>query len=395
MSKSTTHFEIDQERAIDHLLDLMKVEGLSGREGAIAELVRAKLASAGCRDEWMQHDNVASQIPDDYEIGNLIVRIPGTVEGPPRLFAGHLDTVPLCQGARPVREGQRIVSAEETAVGADNRTAVALLVTLAETLLTQNLEHPSITLLFTVGEEVGLWGARFVDPVDLGHPVMGFNFDGELPEEITVGAVGADRWEVDIHGRASHAGVSPGEGISALLVASRAITDVAAQGYFGAITDNGREGTSNVGVLRGGQATNEVTPHAFVRGESRSFEAEFVDEITERYRQAFERAAASVTADDGTPARVEFRAETDYRSFRLADDEPVVEFARRVVESTGHEPILATATGGLDANYFVEHGIPTVTFGAGQHGPHTVEEYADLDEFLRACHLAVALATAE
>ena len=56
------------------------------------------------------------------------------------------------------------------------------------------------------------------------------------------------------------------------------------------------------------------------------------------------------------------------------------------------EPDLAVTNGGLDANWLVRHGIPTVTFGAGQNNVHTVEEFVDVPEFLRGCRLALALA---
>ena len=69
-------------------------------------------------------------------------------------------------------------------------------------------EGDTLTLLFTVREESGLFGARHVDPADLGRPVMGFNFDGRSASEVTIGAVGAERWEVDILGKAAHAGVA-------------------------------------------------------------------------------------------------------------------------------------------------------------------------------------------
>ena len=45
------------------------------------------------------------------------------------------------------------------------------------------------------------------------------------------------------------------------------------------------------------------------------------------------------------------------------------------------------------ASWMVRHGIPTVTLGAGQNLPHTVEEWIDLDEFDGACRLALTLAT--
>ena len=38
-------------------------------------------------------------------VGNLIVKLPGTVRGPRRLLMAHMDTVPVCLGAQPVPDG--------------------------------------------------------------------------------------------------------------------------------------------------------------------------------------------------------------------------------------------------------------------------------------------------
>src|SRR5262249_30168876 len=157
--------------------------------------------------------------------------------------------------------------AGNTALGGDNRTGVACLVTLAATLLERKLSHPPLTLLFTVREESGLWGARFVDRSELGDPVEAFNVDGGSPAEITIGGVGAERWEAEIIGKAAHAGAHPECGISATVVASLAIADIVRGGWFGKIVKNGREGTSNVGSFGGhsgasaGDATNVVTDY--------------------------------------------------------------------------------------------------------------------------------------
>ena len=64
-------------------------------------------------------------------------------------------------------------------------------------------------------------------------------------------------------------------------------------------------------------------------------------------------------------------------------------------KSLGCEPTLEVTNGGLDANWMVKHGIPTVTFGAGQNEIHTVKEWVDLKEFESGCRLALALATME
>ena len=129
------------------------------------------------------------------------------------LFMTHMDTVPLCAGAVPKRVGKKIVPVGKTALGGDNRTGCAVLVTLAAELARHKLDHPPITMLFTVREESGLWGARHVTPSDLGGVRYGYNYDGSAPSNVVVGAVGADHWEVEITGRASHAGVAPERGI--------------------------------------------------------------------------------------------------------------------------------------------------------------------------------------
>ena len=309
--------------------------------------------------------------------------------------------MPLCAGAVPVRSKNRITAKGATALGGDNRTGVACLVTLAATLLGRKLPHPPLTLLFTVREESGLFGAHYLDPADLGGVAMGFNVDGKEPAALTVGAVGADRWEVEIFGRASHAGVHPEQGISATLAASMALASAAREGWFGKVRKDGREGTANVGVFGGrdgrsaGDATNVVTDYVHIRGESRSHDAAFVREIAAGWRQAFADAAAQVTDDKGRPAKVKFTSRLDYHPFRLKDNAPVVRHAVRAAESLGLTPLLKVGNGGLDANWLVRHRIPTVTFGAGQNNIHTTEEYVDVKQFVDGCRMAVALAVLE
>ena len=59
----------------------------------------------------------------------------------------------------------------------------------------------------------------------------------------------------------------------------------------------------------------------------------------------------------------------------MKDGLPVVKRAIEAVSGVGGTPIIRAANGGLDANWMVRHGIPTVTFGAGQNEPHTTDEW--------------------
>jgi tripeptide aminopeptidase len=333
------------------------------------------------------------------ETGNLIVDLPGTKPGPRLLFSTHLDTVPLCAGAKPRREGDRIVSDGTTALGGDNRTGCAVLVTLAETLIKHKLPHPPITLLFTVREESGLHGARELKPADLGGAAMCFNVDGKLASELLIGAVGQENWDAEIKGKASHAGVAPEQGISATLVAALAIAEAHAGGWFGKVVKNDGHGTSNVGIFGGkdgkpaGDATNVVTDYATVKGEARSREAAFAAQISEGFGAAFAKAQTMVKDAGGAVAEVKFSHTPAYPPFNLGEDSPVVQRAMRAVESLGMKPKLIFSNGGLDANWLDKHGVPTVTIGSGQYEIHTLKEHVELAEFAKGCQLAIALAT--
>ncbi len=395
--------KINEEQALSRLIRFLSVEGITGQEKGVADAVLRDLVESGIPKTDIKFDTVKDKIEEEADLpcdsGNLIINLPGTRPGPRLLFMTHLDTVPLCAGAEPERRGNRIVSATETALGGDNRTGVAVLGTLAATLLEQAIPHPPLTLLFTVREESGLWGARFVDLQDLGNPVMGFNVDGQMAAEFTIGAVGAERWEVDIFGKASHAGVHPEEGISATLVASLALAEVYRAGFFGKVRKPGAEGTSNVGSFGGvdglsaGEATNVVTDFAHVKGESRSHDPKVVRQITKVYRDAFFKARDRVKDHKGRTAKVDFYSRLDYHPFRLREGSAVVKHAMAAAREAGFEPKTRIGNGGLDANWLVRKGVPTITFGAGQHNIHTVEEYVDLPEFYQGCVMALALAT--
>jgi tripeptide aminopeptidase len=385
--------------ATDLLMHFLAVEGVTGQEKNISREIVAALKEAGVPAKNIKFDDANTRIPLPTQTGNLIAYLPGTKPGPRLMFMTHMDTVPLCAGAVPVMKGKKIVPKAETALGGDNRTGCAVLVNLIATLLKHHLPHPPLTFLFTVREESGLFGARHIDPEILQKPAMGFNFDGRSASDIIIGAVGADRWEVDIKGKAAHAGVYPDRGISTTMVAALALAEVQREGWFGKVVRDGKEGTSNIGSFgdaqgrAAGEATNVVTDFVHIKGESRSHDSSFFREITAAYKQAFNHAATLVKDHEGKMAKVKFTSRTDYFPFKIKEDAPVVLRAVEAAKNLKRTPTCKVTNGGLDANWMAKHGIPTVTLGAGQNEIHTIKEWVDIDEFLKGCQMAVELAT--
>jgi tripeptide aminopeptidase len=380
--------------ADETLLRLLSIPGLSGDERAVMDYIRARLREAGATEEMLGFDQAHRKIPHGGNCGNLVLKLPGTRPGPRRMLMAHTDTVPICRGAMPVKKGRYIVPADKnTGLGGDDRSGTAAILAAALHVLSEKPEHGPLTFLWTVQEEVGLYGARFCTLGMLGRPKLAFNFDGGPTDKITVGATGGYRMEIRIFGTASHAGAAPEQGVSAITIAAVAVADLHFEGWLGKVEKAGGSGTSNVGVIHGGEATNVVTPEALVRAEARSHDPAFRKKIIQAIEAAFQKAARKVKNSAGKCGRIEIDGHLDYESFRLDDDSPSVLVAEEAVRSLGGTPLRSISNGGLDANWMSARGIPTVTLGCGQENIHTAGERLDCGEYHRACEIARMLAT--
>ena len=375
-------------------MELLAAKGPSGGEGPVAEVVKQQLLAAGAKPAWFSFKG-KSRLPKHFTIGNLIVKIPGTVNAPRIMFSAHLDTVPICQGAVPIKKGNRVAPKGKTGLGGDNRASVAAIVTMAQTILENDLPRPPITLLFPVSEENGLRGAKAFQPSDGGNPVMCFNLDGSGERGGVIGALGAIRWRAEILGKSVHAAINPEGGISAAIIAANAIADAKARGYFGRVEKGSVKGTANVGTIHGGEADNQVMDRLTVTGECRSHSPAALNKISNVWKTAFEKAARELKNDAGACGSVDFMMESDYRAFKLKPSEPVVKRFLQAAPKAGRKATTQVINAGLDANILNEKGIPTVTFDAGNHHAHDLNEYVDIPRYLEACFLAIALATAE
>jgi len=382
-------------KALDLAMQVMAIPGTSGQEGKVAEFVKAQLLNAGVPESAIRTDSAHRRTPEPGDTGNLVLKLPGTVRRPRRMLSAHMDTVPVCVGSQPVLDGGIVRSANPgSGLGADNRAGVAVILNTALEIIESDEPHPPLAFCWFVQEETGLQGSRCVGKSLLGGPKMAFNWDGGSPAKLTIGATGGYRLAIDIRGIASHAGGAPECGVSAIAIASLAIADLHRNGWHGDIRKGRNCGTSNVGVIKGGEATNVVTDHVLVKAEARSHNPRFRQRIVSEIEKAFRRAAREVRNVAGAKGDVAIDGRLDYEAYRLATREPCVAAAASAVRSIGREPGLAIANGGLDANWLVAHGIPTVSLGCGQLNQHMVSDSLDVAGFHDACRIALCLARA-
>ena len=396
----------DPAAALALAVELMAIPGGPGGERAVADRVAAALRAAGVPAGAIREDDAHRRtgLPTPAGVtptGCLSAAIPGRgalAGAPRRMLSAHLDTVPLAVGSKPVRDGEEVRSGDDTtALGADDRAGVAAVLTAARTVLGSGADHPPLTFFFPVQEEVGVRGSRHADLDLLQNPQVCVNFDGSDPAGVIVGATGQTEVRVTIVGKPAHAGLNPELGVNAAVVAAVALAELQADGWHGLIErsspDGGdRRGTANLGVVRGGDATNVVMPRCDLTAEVRGHDAAFREEIVAAWRTALDRAAAAVASAADDRAAVTVETHLKYEAFRLADDHISVRAAEAAVRAAGGEPRHIVGNGGLDANWLTARGLPTATLGCGQVRVHTTGERLDVPQFDAACRAAVAAA---
>jgi tripeptide aminopeptidase len=313
------------------LTDLLQIPGPSLREtaviGYIAKAVEARLPFRGRVFIDSTHEQFGGTV------GNLIVHVDGELSAPRRLLSAHVDTVPLCVGSRPLLKDGFIVSGtSNTALGADNRTGVAALLTALLRILESDIaEVPPATFLFSVAEEIGMKGVRHLVLGDLKSPEFGFNFDGGRPDKVTLGANGKEIFRIVVHGVAAHAGCNPKAGVNAINVASEAIA-----GFDEGFAERGV--TVNIGLISGGETVNVVAPKVEITGEIRSRSREARDRVKQSLVAAFNGAAGRRLNSSGSCARVTASFETSYEAFSLSPSSPPVLRAVSGISKLGLKP---------------------------------------------------------
>ena len=349
----------------EFLLELVAIPSPPGGEDAVAAVVARYVRDLGLAVE-----------EDDF--GNLYARIDPTTEGTPLFFCAHLDTVPPSGELRPVVEDGIVRNAGGTILGADNKAAVAQMLEGVRRVLAEGIPHAGIELVLTRQEEVGLVGAAAFDHRRL-RAQLGFVYDQEGPiGEIILGAPFAQGMEITFHGRAAHAGMSPEEGRSAIQAAGRAIADM----RLGRVDE---ETTANVGLISGGIAGNIVPDRCVFSAEARCHDERKLSELVQEMLDICTFAASEAECTMQAESR------KDYRGYRFAQNEAVVELAAGALARCGHEVRYGLSGGAADANVFNERGLRCVNITHGVYDFHSPNERVAVEDLEAMVDLTVAL----
>jgi tripeptide aminopeptidase len=371
---------IDRNRLAETFQSLVSIDSVSREEGRLARVLAKSLAKLGAETRF---DTAGENVGGD--TGNLVARLKGNASPPPLLLSAHMDTVEPGKGVRAVLQDGVFTSDGTTILGADDKSALAIILETLHVLKEDRIVHGPLEIVLTICEEVGLLGAKHLD-YDLLTATYGYVLDATDTDGIVTRAPAANRLELVVHGKASHAGSAPEKGINAIWLTGQAIGGLS----LGRVD---RETTCNIGIIEGGIATNIVPDKVIVKGEVRSHDPNKLQAVTDTIVSAFQKAVDDCrveTYHEERP-RLEVNVERDFPATHIPENHPVVALARQAAANLGRNMICKLSGGGADANIFFEKGIFTGVLGTGMKDVHTVGESVALDDMVKSVELLLEI----
>ena len=366
---------ISKLRLKELLLELVQIDSHSRKERKIALHLKQLLEELGA---VVTLDDAGEAVAGD--VGNLIAHFTGTVGGSePLLLSAHMDTVAPGEGVVPVVDGDVIRSDGRTVLGGDDKSGIAIILEVLRSVAEDGVSRGDIDVVFTICEEVGLLGAKFLDLSQL-RATTGLVLDSDSIGFLITKAPAVNRLELVVHGLEAHAGICPEKGISALEVAAQGITAMT----LGRIDD---DTTANLGLVSGGTAVNIIPNRVHLIGEVRSHDEEKLERQTSHMLECMHDAASqhSLVANDTIrTAHIDANVRREYERMDLPEDTPIVQQVRAAARQLGMKLDTVPKGGGCDANVFNHRGLAVANLASGMRDIHTVHEWLDLNDLVTA-----------
>jgi tripeptide aminopeptidase len=277
--------------------------------------------------------------------------------------------------------GRTIVTTDGTTLlGADDKAGIAIIMTAAQTLLSNpSMVHGDIRIGFTPDEEVGA-GTKFFNIQKFGTAAA-YTVDGDTPGELNKETFSANSAIITVHGRNIHPGTAKGIMVNSI----RALADIivrlprdmapeTTEGYEPYIHPHqcgGEEALSTLKILLRDFETSGL-----------KVQEELLRRIIAEVQPLHPRA------------RIELEIRESYRNMRdgLEKDPRVTECLWEATRRAGLTPQWVPIRGGTDGSRLTEQGLPTPNIFTGGQNYHGLTEWLSVDGMEKAVTTVVHLA---
>lgn len=301
--------------------------------------------------------NVKPQVHKDYKGGDIVIN------AEQKLVINPQNSPQLAKAY-----GHDIITASgDTLLGADDKTGVAIVMTLVQYLYDHpEFQHGPVKVAFTPDEEVGTGIEKF--DVKNFHADYAYTLDGGNLGELTNETFTAKAFKAVFTGNRA---VHPGSAMNSpfadnILMASDFHTLLPRQSRPD--TTSGRRGYIYLDTFTTQGDTTTVS------GIMRAFTDSEMNQLTSQLNQALRTVKAM-----HYKGKAELEITDQYRNFNEKLPALMVTLAQKAMRQEDITPVLHAARGGTDGSTLSFMGLPTPDLFAGQFNIHSTHEYADVD----------------
>jgi acetylornithine deacetylase/succinyl-diaminopimelate desuccinylase family protein len=379
MHRKTVDSYVNAERMTRLAVSLVKIPSVTGEEKQAADFLVNEFKAMGLEVRVMEEETNRS---------NVIARLKGKVGKPVLVFNGHVDTVPtgdlslwsVDPFAGIVKDGKLYGRGS-----CDMKGGIAAMTEAVKAIQDSGQElRGDILLECVVDEERGGYkGTKYV--TDNG--VLGdfcINCDGG---DLMVGICSKGDYGVEItaHGKAAHAS-RPELGVNAVHQMIHLANEIRRiprrNGWSKRRHRQVGPPLINVSVFEGGLQRNMVPDYCRMVVDRRTVPTyETMDDARREIKEVIEQQRRH-----DPHLKVTMKEIIDVDAYEISSSEPVVRVLLTAGKKVlGWKPRLSGCKGFTDGHWLtVNHGIPCATFGGLGKGVHGVDEYADLESFVKS-----------
>ncbi len=374
----------------DRLLKYVKVHTTSDEDSDSTPSTARQFDLARMLQDELKDMGIDSYLDD---MCYLYARIPATtgLEDKPAIgFIAHLDTSPEYSGkdVSPIvtknydgndinldngiyitnknfphlktLKGRTLITADgNTLLGADDKSGIAIIMTLAEYLTTHDVPHSAIAIAFTPDEEIGRGSDHF--DVERFNCAFAYTIDGGAENELQYENFNAASAKVEFFGTNVHPGSAKDIMVNASLLATQFLSALPNER-----PDNteGREGFYHLTSMEGD--VNHATLSFIIRDHDST--------LFEKRKEVMQRIAHDINKNY-KENRVSVTIKDSYKNMLtiLQSDMTPVKLARKAMQLLGIVPDESPIRGGTDGASLSFKGLPTPNLGTGGyafHGPY-------------------------
>ncbi|PIU74002.1 hypothetical protein COS77_03875 [Candidatus Roizmanbacteria bacterium CG06_land_8_20_14_3_00_34_14] len=338
---------------IDIFLSIVKIDSPSGKEGQISLFLQ----------KWLTNNKFQLKIDT---VGNIYAK--NNVKGVPLLFCAHMDTVQPGENINPIVKNGIIKSDGKTILGADNKAAIAAIMSAVDTNCNRSLE-----ILFTVKEETGDGVEHFhFEWIEAKKALI---FDSVKPlGGIILRSPYIYNFDIQFTGKAAHSS-TPNAGINAFIPAFKMLSKLP----VGSIDKD--ETTINVGLVEGGTGINTIPNTIHIQGEVRSYSKKLFDQHLKKIKQLAEKYATKYKV------KYTFALNGYCSGYTHSYKDPLIGLVSNIFLQSAIKPVIYAHSGVSDANVLNEHGIKTLNLSDGVQFPHTTSEQINVQDLINLSKL--------